>query len=337
MKEIVRFTEPEQDGRLRELASDADGEAVIKNIYGYIRQYGAIRKDVYEFLIAEGKELCKADYNFLIELLHGQAESAWFGLLLRISKEKLAASLYKREVIEAFRKGLLPAAAEQCYENAMTPYDMGIAIQKYLQRPEQDDENAEVNEEREVLLLREQLRKAQEELEALRKKYEEKEEKQKEIFSATGESNAAGEAAAEYSTERENPEDIEKEAEPVIKKAEKDFEPKKKAIRKGMLFQRIRHIRHRAALEKMTEQRKMEELFILMRRQCYTPEMIRSVRTVIEYGITFEFLYAFVESEATAAELDALVAFKAPAPAADAGGIVYTDAPFGDAETHDLL
>ncbi len=333
MKEMVRFTEPEQDMRLKELASGAEGEAVIKNIYGYVRQYGAVRNDVYEFLLAEGKALCKADYNFFIELLHGQAECAWFELFLRIGREKPAASLYKREVLEAFRKGLPPAAAEQCYEKAMTPYDMGLAVQEYQEQPVQEEENKETEEEREVSLLREQLREAREELEALRRKYEGKEEEQEESFSATGEDSVAGETAAVSPPVPEAPEGMEKE--PGIKKEGKECGPKRKGMRKGMLFQRIRHIRHRAILEKMTEQRKMEELFILMRRQSYTPEMIRAVRTVIAYGITFEFLYAFVESEATAAELDALVAFKAPAPAAEAG-IVFEDAPAGEAGMNEL-
>lgn len=332
MKTMIRFTEPEQDIRLKELASGAE-EAVIKNIYGYVRQYGAIRSDVYEFLVAEGKELCKADYNYIIELLHGQAECAWFELFLKIGREKPAASLYKREVLEAFRKGLPPAAAEQCYEKAMTPYDMGLAVQEYQRQPIQEEENKETEEKGEVLLLREQLREAKEELEVLRRKYEGKEEKQEDSSSAIGEDFIVGETAAESPPVPEEPEGMEKK--PVIKKDGKESEPKKKGMRKGMIFQRIRHIRHRAALEKMTEQRKMEELFILMRRQSYTSEMIRAVRKVIEYGITFEFLYAFVESEATAAELDALVAFKAPAPVAETG-IVFEDASAEEAGMNGL-
>lgn len=327
MEGIIRFTDPEQDERLKLMTSQLEGDSVIKNIYGYLKQYGAVRKDVYEFLLREGEVFCKPDYNFLIELLRGQAERAWFELFLQIGNETLATSLYKREVIDALRKGMPVEVVKECYEKASTPFDMCMLLQRTAQNHVQDMENEETEEKKEVILLKTQLREAMEklvqaneELERLRKKYEGEEksqdiqeEMQEEKVSMPEDNHSmdgSQEEIKEWVPEEEN---IFKEiiSSTVPEDTVRDSS-KKKALKIGNLFQRLRRIRQRAVLEKMTEQRKMEELFVLLRQQKYTTDMIKAVRKLIEYGITFEFLYAFIESEATEAELEALVEFKTP-------------------------
>lgn len=263
--DIIRF-KPEDDTRLKEMAAAAKEDAVIKPIYSYLKQYGAVRRDVYEFLLQYGTSaLCKTDYNFLVELLRLQAERAWYDLFIKIGQVPIVNTLYKKELVEAFRAGLPIDAVAACYDISDTPYDMGMAVRAYEATSEEEQQ-------------------AQEEMKPL---YDESEKK---------------EMMEEKSEEK---------LENIIEE-EDGLEEKKKIIKKGKLLQSLRRYRHRAAISKMTEQKKMEELFILLRQQRYTTKMIRDVRAVIEYGISFEFLYAFVESEATETELEALVQFKAP-------------------------
>ncbi len=311
--EIVRFTEQEADERLKEIATHADGEAVVRNIYSYLLQYGAVREDVYAFFVEKWELLCKTDYNFLIELLRGQAERTWFDFFTQVGQEKLSATLYKREIIDGFRKGMTLEEVKECYSNASCPYDMTRAIQGYqLMEEKEPVESAKDTEE--VLRLREELQKAREELEKanaeiemLRRMYREEEEPEQQEFEELQNEECNSEQIV-MEDEWQESGDVLSEGEPMHSVM---IEPKK-IKKKVSLFQHIRHIKHRVMLEKMTYQRKMEELFILMKAQNYTPKMIRSIRTVIDYGITFEFLYAFVESGASEKELEALVLFKAP-------------------------
>lgn len=304
--DIIRFN-PEIDTRLKEIASIADEDAVIKPIYSYLKQYGAVRRDVYEFLLQKWMTLHKTDYNFLVEFLSSQAERAWYDLFSRIGQASLVNTLYKREVMEAYRGGIPIGIVTACYDASETPYDMGMAVRaNEVMSEEQHNEVQYLREQlqkaqEEAQHFKEQLQMAQDEVKRLQSNYEKEameEEREKNVEKVVAETN-----------EEENAEENEEEDSLEYEAA---MEEKKEVVRKGKLFQSLRRFRQRASFEKMTEQKKMEELFVLLRQQKYTPKMIRDVRTVIEYGISFDFLYAFIESEVTEKELEALVLFKSP-------------------------
>lgn len=320
--DIIRFN-PEIDTRLKEIASIAEEDAVIKPIYSYLTQYGAVRRDVYEFLLQKWMTLHKTDYNFMVEFLSSQAERAWYDLFSRIGQASLVNTLYKREVMEAYRGGIPIGIVTACYEASETPYDMKMAVRasKVMSDEEQHNEVQYLREQlqkaqneaqhfkeqlqkaqNEAQHFKEQLQKAQDEVKRLRSNYE------KEAMEEEREKNVENVVAETDEAEENEEEDVEEDSLGY----EATVEEKKKVVRKGKLFQSLRRFRQRASFEKMTEQKKMEELFVLLRQQKYTPKMIRDVRTVIEYGISFDFLYAFVESEVTEKELEALVLFKSP-------------------------
>lgn len=318
MENIIWFSEPEEDTRLKALTLQMDGESTIKNIYLYLKQYGAVRDDVYEFLVEKGEELCKAEYNFLIELIRCQASREWFELILQTGKEKVAPPLYRREIIEAYKQGICIEDLTEFYKNAKCPYDMTAFIRNYIkgEYPKEETFSKEQELEKKVQEYEAEIVRLKEEIEKWRMQAELGKEEHEQIPMGLKEEFTAIEDGSYEELEEKMPEEIIESGIPTdaIAPEEKISLPemKEKYRKKVSLLQRIRSFRHKAALEKMSEQRKMEELFILMREQHYTPAMIRSIRSVIEYGISFDFLYAYVESGATEKELDALVMFKTP-------------------------
>lgn len=81
------------------------------------------------------------------------------------------------------------------------------------------------------------------------------------------------------------------------------------AVSIGHIFQRIRNRKHKSEFLKLSDGKKIEELFMLIRRSGYDNELIGKVRKCLEDGVTCEFLYVFIESGADGNDFDNLITF----------------------------
>lgn len=88
---------------------------------------------------------------------------------------------------------------------------------------------------------------------------------------------------------------------------EKDLVREKKHV---VLFQKIRERRRKATFNKLSDNKKMEELFLIMKEKKYTSEMISRVRECLLLNVSYEFIYSFVETDATIEDFDKLIAFR---------------------------
>lgn len=81
-------------------------------------------------------------------------------------------------------------------------------------------------------------------------------------------------------------------------------------VKKVTFFQKVRERKRKSAFEKLPDKKKAELIFEIMHEKNYTGEMIISVRTCLDLGVSYEFIYSFIEMGVREEDLKKLILFR---------------------------
>lgn len=299
------------------------GQAV-KNIYGYILASGAVREDVYRYLIANS-EYEPYSVQYINELIKFFASPEWFELIRnaehKSDKGEMICRLYQQSILSAFKEGLNAEETGEWLNNALYPYELDLWIMEKRRKMQSGNSSKKDGDNpampaawlTELMTMAEAVTGRFDEIcsrheEILSKIFSElvREKLQNEIIdgkTATAAVTVTADARDSVVVAKETEENIKS----VMKTAKKMNTDS--AVSIGHIFQRIRNKKHRSEFLKLSGSKKIEELFMLIRKMGYDNELIGKVRKCLENGVTCEFLYVFIESGADENDFDNLITF----------------------------
>lgn len=347
--ELVTADEIQTSDVLQEFREKAkENASAFSQIYRVIVDFGGIRRDVLPFLRMPDLLQEKNDVVFITEFIRSLAEPEWYDLFLTVKEEKLnLAPAFQREIYLCYKDGISYENAEKMYRNAEYPIDIAQDRMEYTQYflQNQIDERLEERLAGVQMMISELKKEKEHEAGALEKIavllerilphcQSEADQKKAETDKVPDETMQVEEADE---TEFEN--DIEEEAEEIenetdaaqeepidlaveslviefpeeVQDVQEEADSMHPAKRFLSLFQKIRIQRRKASFGRLPEQRKMEALFAVMKEQNFNAGMYQQVRAALECGVSYEFLYAFVQMEdLKETDLENLVAFRLP-------------------------
>ena len=114
--------------------------SVIKKLYSYMKEYGAVREDVYIYLL---EHMVFEEYSLLIlnGLIKTFAGPEWFELIKEVEQRKndFMASrgsicLFEQLILEAYRENIPFEYVDQKLKQSKYPYEMSQKIEQYRQK-----------------------------------------------------------------------------------------------------------------------------------------------------------------------------------------------------------
>lgn len=109
----------------------------IKRLYAYMKEHGAVREDVYEYLL---ENMVFQEYSLLIlnNLVKTFAGPEWFQLIKKTEERKNdynaskgSIGLFQQLILEAYREDIPYAYVAQVLETAKHPYEVSQKMEQY--------------------------------------------------------------------------------------------------------------------------------------------------------------------------------------------------------------